>query len=134
MSHQDWNVIQFSGPVKKAKRGEQAVQDAYRRGNEVEAIRRNQGSNRNNAPVINPRMLDEDSDVVPVAQLPHEFRIAMQRARTAAQMSQADLARRINEKQSVVNDYESGRAVPNPNIITKLERALNCRLPRPRKN
>ena len=34
------------------------------------------------------------------------------------------------EKQSVIADYESGRAIPNPSIINKLERALGVRLPR----
>ena len=31
---------------------------------------------------------------------------------------------KINEKAVVVVDYESGRALPNPQIISKLERAL----------
>jgi putative transcription factor len=36
----------------------------------------------------------------------------------------------INEKALVVNMYESGKAIPNPAIINKLERALRCKLPR----
>jgi len=79
------------------------------------------------------RRLAEDTDVVPIQTIPHEFKVAMQRARTAAEMSQADLARRVNEKQSVINDYESGRAVPNSALISKIEKALNCHLPRPAK-
>lgn len=38
-----------------------------------------------------------------------------------------------NEKKSIINDYESGRAIPNPAIISKLERALGVRLPRDKK-
>jgi len=37
------------------------------------------------------------------------------------------------EKQSVISDYESGKAIPNPQVISKLERALGCRLPRDKK-
>ena len=132
MPHQDWNKIQFTGPAGKVKKGERAVQDAYRKGNEVETIRRNVG-NSNRAPAVNMKKMADDDDVVAVAELPHEFRMAMQKARVAASLSQADLAKRINEKQSVVNDYENGRAVPNPQVIVKIERALNCRLPRPPK-
>jgi putative transcription factor len=131
--HQDWNKITFTGPTGKQKKGEQAVQDAHRRGMDVETIRRAGGTNSNRAPAVNMRKLAEEDDVVPVAELPHEFRMAMQKARVAASLSQADLAKRINEKQSVVNDYENGRAVPNPQVIVKIERALNCRLPRPPK-
>ena len=133
MSHQDWNQVKFTGPVSKSKRGEQGVQEAMRRGNQVEVVRRNAGNNRNR-PGIDPRLLaDEDSDVIPTPQLTHEFRMAMQRARVAAGLTQQELARRANEKQSVINEYEAGRAVPNQQVISKLERALGCRLPRPKK-
>lgn len=132
MPHQDWNRITFTGPVGKAKKGERAVQDAHRKGTEVETIRRNAGNN-NRAPAVNMKKLADETDVVPVAELTHEFRMAMQKARVSANLSQGDLAKRINEKQSVVNDYENGRAVPNPQVIVKIERALNCRLPRPPK-
>lgn len=36
-------------------------------------------------------------------------------------------------KPSVVNDYESGKAVPNGMLISKMERALGVKLPRPSK-
>ncbi len=35
---------------------------------------------------------------------------------------------RVNEKPQVVNDYECGRAIPNQQIISKLERAVQVRL------
>jgi len=28
----------------------------------------------------------------------------------------------------IINEYESGKAIPNPNIINKLEKALGARL------
>lgn len=131
--HQDWNRIQFSGPVGKAKKGEQAVQDAQRKGAQIETIKKTHAGHNTHGPVLNIRKLAEETDVVQVPQLPHEFRMEMQKARVAAGLSQADLAKRINEKQSVVNEYESGRAVPDSQVIVKIERALNCRLPRPAK-
>ncbi len=33
----------------------------------------------------------------------------------------------------VINEYESGRAIPVPAMIAKIERALGVRLPRPAK-
>ena len=38
-------------------------------------------------------------------------------------MTQKELATAINEKPQIVGEYESGKAVPNPQIISKLERA-----------
>jgi len=43
------------------------------------------------------------------------------------------LLKLVNEKQSVISDYEAGRAIPNNQIISKFEKALACRLPRQKK-
>ena len=37
-------------------------------------------------------------------------------------------SQRINEKPQVVNEYESGKAIPNQQIISKLERAVGVKL------
>jgi len=49
-------------------------------------------------------------------------------------MTQKELATAINEKPQVVGEYESGKAIPNPQIISKLERKLGVKLPRPGKS
>ncbi len=38
------------------------------------------------------------------------------------------ILQRVNEKPQVVNDYESGRAIPNQQVISKLERAVGVKL------
>lgn len=131
--YQDWKKVTFQGPVGKAKKGEQAVSDAVRRGEQVETVRKKSG-NKNRPLPENLRKIADSTDVIPVAQLNHDFKIAMQRARTNAKMSQADLAKKINEKQSIVNDYENGRAIPNPHIIQKIEKTLGVKLPRSSKH
>lgn len=52
----------------------------------------------------------------------------MQTARMDLKLSQKDVAQKINEKPSVLQDYESGKAIPNPQILGKLERALGVKL------
>jgi putative transcription factor len=52
----------------------------------------------------------------------------MQTARLDLKLSQKDVAQKINEKPSVLQDYESGKAIPNPQILAKLERALGVKL------
>lgn len=44
------------------------------------------------------------------------------------QFTQKDLAQKINEKPSVIQDYESGKAIPNPQILSKMERILGVKL------
>lgn len=49
-------------------------------------------------------------------------------AREYNKMSQSQLAKAICEKVVVVSEYESGKAIPNMNVIRKMEAVLNCRL------
>ena len=58
---------------------------------------------------------------------------AIQQARMAKKMTQKELATKINEKPQVIGEYENGKAIPNGQIIVKIERALGCKLPRPGK-
>lgn len=58
---------------------------------------------------------------------------SIQQARVGKKMNQKELAHAICEKPAVVNEYESGKAIPNPQIINKLEKALGTKLPRPNK-
>lgn len=52
----------------------------------------------------------------------------MQTARLEKGLSQKDVAQKINEKPSVLQDYESSKAIPNPQILGKLERVLGVKL------
>lgn len=114
----------------KPKKGEKAASEAMRRGQEVESLRRQSGNTQHAAPNI--RRLAEETDVPQVVTVGHEFAQAMMKARMDQNLKQQDLALRINEKLTVVKDYESGKAIPNPSIILKIERALNVHLPRNR--
>lgn len=56
------------------------------------------------------------------------FTQAIQQARMQKGLSQKDCAQKINEKPSVLQDYESGKAIPNGQILSKLERLLGVKL------
>ena len=58
---------------------------------------------------------------------------AIMQGRTAKKLTQKQLATSLNEKPQVIMEYENGKAIPNPQIISKIERALGVKLPRPPK-
>jgi putative transcription factor len=58
---------------------------------------------------------------------------AIQQARIAKSMTQKALATAINEKPQIIQQYECGAAVPNPQILNKLDKALGIHLPRNKK-
>ena len=53
---------------------------------------------------------------------------AIQTARAELKLSQKEVAQKINEKPSILQDYESSKAIPNPQILGKLERVLGVKL------
>lgn len=114
----------------KPRKGEKGMSDAMRRGQDVESLRRQSGNTQHAGP--NMRRLAEETDVPQVVTVGHEFAQAMMKGRMDLNLKQQELALRINEKLTVVKEYESGKAVPNPSVILKIERALNVHLPRNR--
>ncbi|KAJ8629791.1 hypothetical protein MRB53_023114 [Persea americana] len=63
--------------------------------------------------VVNARKLDEGMEPAALERVAAEVRQAIQKARVAKKMSQAELAKQINERLQVVEEYENGKAVPN---------------------
>ena len=57
----------------------------------------------------------------------HLFQL-IQRRRQEMGKSQADLARLVNQKSSVIQGYESGNAIPNNVLLGQIERALGIKL------
>lgn len=72
--------------------------------------------------------LDRDNEVAPPAKIAPTVGKAISQARQALNLTQKDLGQKINEKPTVIQDYESGKAQPNPQIMGKMERALGVKL------
>lgn len=80
--------------------------------------------------------LDRDNEVAPPTLVTLEFGKVLQQARQnfkdaegkVKPMSQGDLAKAINQKGSVVQEYENMKATPNPQILGQMERILKVKL------
>ena len=57
------------------------------------------------------------------------FTIALQKARLKKGWSQKKLAQMLNIKQIVITQYETGKAIPNGQLIARLNRILDVKLP-----
>ena len=68
-----------------------------------------------------------------IREMSHSIQKAIQQARLACKMSQKELATKLQVQPSIITDYENGKAVPNNLFISKLEKALNTKLPRAKK-
>lgn len=79
------------------------------------------------------RKLEESSEEFKHETVDRSLAQAIQQARLAKKLTQKQLATAINEKPQVIQQYENGQAIPNPQVLLKLDRALGIHLPRGRK-
>lgn len=70
-----------------------------------------------------------DADTAATKTVSHQFKQSLMKARMAKKMSQKQLAFAINQAESVVKSYEAGLAIPQADIISKLNKALETTLP-----
>merc|ERR1719378_680729 len=130
-SYQDWNTVVFTNVNKAGHKTTEGKANAQRQGN-VETIAKFNAGNAHKAP-INAAKLDADMENTKHDTVSHELRTALQKARVAKGMTQKALATALNERVQLVNEYESGKAIPNTQLIVKMERVLSCKLPRSKK-
>lgn len=128
MSDGDWKpVVLRKGPAPKPT--SQAAIASARASGQIESIPKSQHT----APANARRLDDNEVESFRHATIPTEFKLALQKARQAKNLTQAQLAQQLNVQVSVVNSYESGKAVPDAQIIQKLNRALGITLPKVQK-
>ena len=108
MNHQDWKPVTFTKPPPKENPTQNHLQQ--------------KGSK-----------LDNETEDFEHKKLDTSFKVEMQKARLFAKITQKELATRLNVKSTVINSYENGSCVPNNDFIVKIERILNCKLPRGKK-
>jgi len=138
MSNQDWGTVTFSrsGPRRGASKSEKlaAQRSAARRGNLQKTKKYGGGGNSaQHGGGKNTMHLDEENEVLKHDKVDIHFGKALMQARMAAKMTQKQLAMKLNVKDTIVANYEKAKGIPNPRLISNMERALNCKLPRKKK-
>ena len=81
----------------------------------------------------NLKKLEDSTEDFKHAVIDKSLSKAITATRLAKKMTQADLARLINERPQIIQEYESGKAIPNGAILSKLDKALGTHLPRGKK-
>jgi len=130
---QDWDtvVIRKKAPSGSAAKDKDAINAARRSGAEIDAVKKyNAGGNKAAAagPVKNAVKLENETEDFHHDRVSFDLKKAIMQARLDKKMTQAQLAQMINEKPQVIQEYESGKAIPNQQVLGKIERALGAKL------
>merc|ERR1712154_594380 len=73
--------------------------------------------------------VEEEQEDFRTVKIGKNFSVALQQARLKKGWKQQQLAQQLNVRQTVINQYESGKIVPNPQLIAKMNRILGVKLP-----
>lgn len=104
-SHQDWKQVIIR---KKTSPGYQ----------KNTLTRNSKLSNNTNSELI------DDENPISKKKIDRNISKNIQSARTTQKMTRKQLAQKINIKESVIADYENGKAIPKPEILNKIEKIL----------
>ncbi|KAL4623340.1 hypothetical protein GN956_G19445 [Arapaima gigas] len=86
------------------------------------------GQNKQHLVTKNTAKLDRETEELHHERVPLEVGKVIQQGRQNKGLTQKDLATKINEKPQIIADYESGKAIPNNQIMGKIERAIGLKL------
>ncbi|CAD7667780.1 unnamed protein product [Nyctereutes procyonoides] len=128
MAESDWDtvtVLRKKGPTAAQAKSKQAILAAQRRGEDVETSKKwAAGQNKQHSITKNTAKLDRETEELHHDRVTLEVGKVIQQGRQSKGLTQKDLATKINEKPQVIADYESGRAIPNNQVLGKIERAI----------
>jgi putative transcription factor len=117
MSHQDWNTIVVHKP--------KYLQDK----NEKEKEKEKQQIDRVPKEIKKAKKAENEEGDFRQDKIGRKFSVALQQARLQKGWKQEQLAHALNVNKNVINQYESGKAIPHSSLIAKMNRALGVTLP-----
>eukprot|EP00005_Dracoamoeba_jomungandri_P000495 CAMPEP_0174251994 /NCGR_PEP_ID=MMETSP0439-20130205/1651_1 /TAXON_ID=0 /ORGANISM="Stereomyxa ramosa, Strain Chinc5" /LENGTH=155 /DNA_ID=CAMNT_0015332463 /DNA_START=48 /DNA_END=515 /DNA_ORIENTATION=+ len=132
MADQDWETVTFK--KRKPASNQRATTKARQEGRKVVTEKKfAAGSNQQRSGVNANRFeenkgIDEEPDAMVMNTLSRAQSVAIQQGRQNKRWSQKDFAQKINQKVTVVNEYERGTATPNQQVLAKMERVLGIKL------
>ncbi|KAK9361435.1 multi protein bridging factor 1-domain-containing protein [Lipomyces starkeyi] len=135
MGDQDWDSVTVIGQKANSRHSNTARSNseinAARRSGGVVSTDKKYGAGSNKALGTEGQRLakiDRENEVAPPPKIDLSVGKAISKARAEKGLTQKDLAVKLNEKSNIINDYEMGRAVPNQQLLGKLERSLGVKL------
>ena len=132
----DWTTVTLKKTEKQKTAGmstAQAIASQKVSGAVVTEKRFAAGENKTGVGGSTLKKLEEATDEYKHNTVDRSLSMAISQARQAKKLTQKDLAKAINESAQVIQQYEAGTAIPNPQVLLKLDKALGIHLPRVKK-
>lgn len=126
MSESDWDHVTIlrksQTQIKKDLKGQNPILG------KTETTAKYNTGNKQTQTDLNKRKLDENNEGGKVETVPLSLGQTISKGRLAKKLTQKQLAQRINVKPDVINQYESGKGIPNSQILGKIEKIIGVKL------
>lgn len=127
---QDFQPVVFhkKPPSKSDIDKDPRVLQAALRQNKVETLKKD--SHKHPSSVVSAKKMEkqEEEGSFKHERIPEHLRKSIIKARNDSKLTQSQLAQKINEKPQIIQEYENGKAIPSPQILSKLSRVLGVQL------
>jgi len=126
----DWDSVTYltkTRPGRGTSNEKTAIRQAQRSGTAETRTKFNAGTNSKGFTGHHAK-LDRETEELKHKVVPMEVGKLIQKGRNQKSMTQKELATKINEKPQVINEYEQGKAIPNNQILGKIERVIGIKL------
>ena len=130
MDHQDWKTVGWDKRGEKSKGESKSafINNQMRKNNTVSQLKPISANQNKINVVTNAKKLDAEEETfkLPKVTLSMSKRIAQ--VRMEKKLTQKELANILSLPHKIIQDYESGKAIPNAVILNKIEKALGTRV------
>ncbi len=115
-NHQDWTPVILSGKKPTNQNVTQKISIEEKKSDEEKAR------------LAKNHALENETETFIIQTIPYTLSQEIIKARNAMKMSQKDVATKLNIQQSVIANYENGKAIPDNQTLQKLSKLLNTKL------
>ncbi|XP_057289370.1 endothelial differentiation-related factor 1 homolog [Hydractinia symbiolongicarpus] len=132
MAEVGWDDVTYlrkKAPRASENKSSKAINAAMRSGGQIETSKKyGGGGNKQHIGGRDTSAVCRDTEETKIETVSLDVGKIIQKGRLEKNLTQKDLATKINEKPQVINDYEAGRAIPNNQILSKIERIIGLKL------
>jgi putative transcription factor len=127
MNFQDWNEVKWDKSGQK-KNNESKKDFALREqlaGRTITQVKKTTGLNKSSIqPIVNMKKLENEEETFKHNSVSLNMSKKIAQKRASLKLTQKDLAFKLSLPEKTIKEYESGKAIPNHNIINKIEKIL----------
>lgn len=127
LNHQDWSTTKFNNYGKNSDTNTR-TKGVPNSGAVVRKNNINRQTGPQNAQKAHKIERCADEGNFEINTVSHDLKIKIQQARQHKKWTQKDLANQCNLPTNIIQEYESGKAIPNPQHLVAMSRVLGVKL------